>query len=93
MNKIAAYNMVLRRHPLWETEYQEKEAGIAALGLNTAARGIGSAAKAFMAGSRGAPTASIGLLQGVRGAAQSGGIHAAFNTPIGQFARQIALPY
>ena len=52
MDKIAAYNVALRRHPLWEADYQEKEAGLNAVlnaargGANAVARGANTAYKA-----------------------------------------------
>jgi len=91
MDKIAAYETVLRRHPLWEAEYQEKEAGIAALGLGAAAKGFRSAGQAFMA--RPAATGIAGLYQRAGNAAASGGVQRAMSTPVGQLAKGLVMPY
>lgn len=106
MNKIAAYDAVLRRHPLWEADYQEKEAGLNAA-LNAAKGGVSAAYKAV--GGRQFTGAVTDTIKGGRAALQSPGpiggrlanavtharinAHSAANTPIGSFLKGNILPY
>jgi hypothetical protein len=106
MNKIAAYDTVLRRHPLWEADYQEKEAGLNAA-LNAAKGGVNAAYKAV--GGRQFTGAITDTVKGGRAALRSPGplgsrlanavtgarvnAYQAANTPIGSFLKGNILPY
>jgi hypothetical protein len=109
MDKIAAYDTVLRRHPLWETDYQEKEAGIAAVraagsalkgGANTAYKAVGGpqftgAITDTVKSGRWALKAPGPLGPRLANAVTGARVNAyqAANTPIGSFLKGSILPY
>ena len=108
MDKIAAYHVVLRKHPLWESDYQEKEAGIAAVraagsalgrGANTAYKAVGG--PDFVGGVSDAVNLSRGALKapgplGQRlfnaGVGVRVGANRAANTPMGMAISNQVLP-